>query len=200
MRCSCLGRASLFALLFVVLILSGMRGVAGSWDATPLGVVDWGAFGAGIGDGGAALLAAAGDLLGRFLGAIWSGATAVPWLSAGGAVLGLVGAILAGFLALLRDLGSAALAITGGFARGVGDVMTAGWGSLVGWIRSLAAGPSGEPLDHGRLALFATGWVVLLIVVGWLAVRLMADRLRGLVGRVAMRGCSPSRRRFRARS
>ena len=103
-------------------------------------------------------------------------------------------------ISALSLLGSAALAITGGFAGGVGDVMTAGWGSLVGWIRSLAAGPSGEPLDHGRLALFATGWVVLLIVIGWFAVRLMADRLRGLVEWVAMRGCLPSRRRFRARS
>ena len=200
MRCSCLGRASLLALLLLMLILSIMRGVAGSWDATPVGFVDWGAFGAGIGEGGTALLGAAGDLLGQFFGALWSGATAVPWLSAGAAIAGLIGATIAGFLALLRDLGSALVAAGGALVGGIADLFTAAWGGVARWTRSLAAGPSGEPLDHGRVALFAAGWVALLILIAWLIVRLITGKVRLLVGRVLNRSCSPSRRRFRARA
>jgi hypothetical protein len=165
-----------------------------------VGAVDWRAFGAGAGDGAAALLGAGGELLGRFFGALWSGATAVPWLGAGAAVAGLVGDILSGFLALLRDLGSALVAVGGGLGRGVAGAATGAWGGLARWVRSLVAGPSGEPLDPGRVALFAGGWVVLLVLLGWLAVRLIAGRLRLLASRIAGRGCPPSRRRFRARA
>lgn len=199
MRNSCLGRTTLLALLLLVVVLSAMRGVAGSWEATPVAAIDWQGLGAGIGSGLESVAGAAADLLGRLVGAIWSGLSAIPWLGAGAAVAGFVGDLGAGFVALLRDLGSGLLAIVGNVGQGAVDLVVAGWNGVVDRVRALAYSPTGEPLDRGRLALFAAGWVVVLIVVGWLAIRLMVGGLRALRERITNRGCSPSRSRSHAR-
>jgi hypothetical protein len=199
MRCSCLGRASLFALLLLVLVLSAMRGVAGSWDATPVGAVDWRVFAAGVSDAARALVGTAADFGGRIVGTIWAGLTAVPWLRAGEAAAGFVGDVLAGFLALLRDLGAALVALVAGIGRAVAHGATSVWEWLLDRGLALASGPSGEPLDRGRLALFAGGWAVLLIMLAWLVLRLIAGWLRSLRGRITNRCRSPSRPRSHAR-
>jgi hypothetical protein len=167
MRRSCLGRASLFALLLLVLVLSAMRGVAGSWDATPVGAVDWRVFAAGVSDAARALVGTAADFGGRLVGTIWAGLTAVPWLRAGAAAAGFVGDVLAGFLALLRDLGAALVAVVAGIGRTVATEQrpsgsgcsTAGWRSpparpaspLIGVASpsSRGAGPSSSSCSLG---------------------------------------------------
>ena len=200
MRSSCLGRGGLIALLVLVVVLSAMRGVAGSWDATPLATLDVRGIGAAIGGGVSTVLAAVGDFLGRLLGAVWSALAAVPWLHAGAAVLGFVGDLLTGFWALLRDLGAVIFAAVTGLGRGLAGLAEAGWAGLVARVRSLAYDPSGDPLDRGRLALFATGWVVVLVLIGWVVIRLLARWLRSLRERVVHRGGPPSRRGTHARA
>jgi len=200
MRCSCFGRAFFLALLLLVLVLSAMRGVAGSWDATPVGAIDWRSLGADVERGARAVAGAAWGGVAWAAGATWAGLHALPWLEAGEAVFRFGGDLVAGFFALLRDLVSAVRALAAGLASGIAETATVAWAWLIDRARSLAYGPTGEPLDRGRLALFAAGWVVVLGLVAWLLLRLIAGWLRALRARIAGRGCESSRPRSHARA
>lgn len=196
MRCSCLGRASLLALVLLVLALSAMRGVAGSWTATPLAVVDWAALAGGLDDGAGALLSAIGGLL----GATWHAVAAVPWRTGIDAVVAFCADLGSGFAALVRDLGSATLAFVAALGRGLAHLAGDAWRGTVDQLRSLARGPNGEPLDPKRLALFGGGWLVVLALVAWFAVRLLGGWIRVAWGFLFRRGCGTSRPRSPARA
>ena len=200
MRCSCLGRTALLALVLLVLALSAMRGVAGSWTATPLALVEWSALAGGLGDGAAALLSAVGRAVAGLLGAAWRAVGAIPWAAGVEFVVDVVGTLAGGFAALVHDLASTVLAAVAALARGIAHLARQAGKETVDQLKSLARSPSGEPLDPARLALFAGGWLVVLLVAAWFAVRLFGGWLRSAWRFVFRRGCGTARTRSAARA
>lgn len=188
MRCACLGRASLLAIVLLVLALSAMRGVAGSWSATPLAVVNWAALAGSLGDGTAALVSGVGRALADLLGATWQALAAIPWRTGIDAVVAFIAALGAGFAALVRDLG-----------RSLVDATAEVWHGSVAQFRSLIESPSGETLDPKRLVVVAGGWLVVLAVLAWFAARMFGGWIRSAWGRLFRRGYAPSRPRSPAR-
>jgi hypothetical protein len=199
-RCSCLGRTALLLLVLLVLALSAMRGVAGSWAATPLSLVEWSALADGVGRGAAALLSAVVGAVSGLLGAVGRGLAAIPWRAGLDLVAEFVGNLAAGFAALVRDLAAAAAAGAAALARTLTHLADRIWQGTLGQLKSLARSPSGEPLDPGRLALFGAGWLMVLIVAAWFAVRLFGGWLRAAWRFVFRRGRDPPRRRSPARA
>lgn len=200
MRCSCLGRTALLALVLLVLALSAMRGVAGSWAATPLALVDWPALADGLGYGAVAILSAVLGAVAGLLGAAGRAFGAIPWRAGIDPIVGFVGALAGGFAALVRDLASAAAAAIAGLGQTLAHLAGQAWQGTLGQFKSLARSPSGEPLDPGRLALFAGGWLVVLLVAAWFAVRLFGGWLRSAWRWVFRRGCGTPRPRSPARA
>lgn len=195
MRHSCFSRAFLIALLLLIIAVSAMRGIAGAWSETPLAVVDWGLLGGELRGFGSSLLETTGGVFARLAAAVTHAVTAIPWRSALGAVTTFFAALGAGFVALVRDLGGAVVGLAVDLARGLAHLAADLWRGVIGQLRDLARGPSGQPLDPSRLALFAGGWLVLLALVAWFAIRIFGRWLRAAWDRLVRRGCSSGRRR-----